>query len=299
MTTPQTPQASPPPHLDVDLLADLQEGLLDPERAAVATAHLAGCPDCRATRDALDGVRDLLRGDAGEVEAAPEDVVRRLDAALATASRPLTASATVTPLTSSVRQPWRTHLLQAAAIFVLVALVGGLGYGGLRALNHRGSAASDTAASASGGNRGTEKSAAGAYKITSSGRDYTQASLRAAVPELLAGTMGAHSGSTEAGTSPPSPAASAPSDSVSGSTPSPLAANPQRLRNGVALSACVANLAGGPVTPLAVDVGRFEGKPATIIVLPDPDDPSFVDVYAVSPDCAKGLFLSYQKVALP
>jgi hypothetical protein len=53
------------------------------------------------------------------------------------------------------------------------------------------------------------------------------------------------------------------------------------------------------VTPLAVDIGRFEGKPATIIVLPDPDDPSFVNAYAVAPDCPTGIWLDYQHVVLP
>jgi hypothetical protein len=62
----------------------------------------------------------------------------------------------------------------------------------------------------------------------------------------------------------------------------------------------VANITGGgPVTPLAVDLGRFEGKPATIIVLPDPDDPAVVDVYAVAPDCPTGTFLTLERVALP
>jgi hypothetical protein len=53
------------------------------------------------------------------------------------------------------------------------------------------------------------------------------------------------------------------------------------------------------VTPLAVDLGRFEGKSATIIVLPDPTDRSFVDMYAVAPDCPKGTWLTIERVALP
>jgi hypothetical protein len=53
------------------------------------------------------------------------------------------------------------------------------------------------------------------------------------------------------------------------------------------------------VTPLAVDIGRFEGKPATIIVLPDPADASFVYAYAVEPACPTGTFLAAEHVALP
>jgi dihydroorotase-like cyclic amidohydrolase len=52
-------------------------------------------------------------------------------------------------------------------------------------------------------------------------------------------------------------------------------------------------------TPLAVDLGKFEGKPATIIVLPAPGEPSFVNVYAVAPGCPTGTFLAWAHVALP
>ena len=34
-------------HLSIDELADAAEGLLDPERAAFAESHIAGCADCR------------------------------------------------------------------------------------------------------------------------------------------------------------------------------------------------------------------------------------------------------------
>jgi hypothetical protein len=303
MTTPPTPQ---PSHLDIETLADLQEGLLDSEQVTTVAGHLDSCAGCRAQSEALDGVRATLRAVGADAEVAtPEDVVRRLDDALAaTAAVPaapvgvVTASATVTPLTAATartRQPWKTRLLQAAAVFVLVAAVGGLGYGGIRAI---GGGSSGAANSASGGGdaAATEKSAAGAgrYSITSSGRDYTSTSLRSAVPGLLS-EAAADSGTT--GADGPSPTSSA-----STKTPVPaqaLANDPNRLQDGTALAECVANLAGGPVTPLAVDIGRFEGKPATIIVLPDPDDASFVNAYAVAPDCPTGTFLAWEHVVLP
>jgi anti-sigma factor RsiW len=40
-------------HLSMDVLADAAEGLLDPERAAVAESHIARCAECRAQSDAL------------------------------------------------------------------------------------------------------------------------------------------------------------------------------------------------------------------------------------------------------
>jgi hypothetical protein len=298
MSTPHPPH---PSHVDVDTLADLEEGLLEADQVSSVAEHLDGCAECRARRDALDDVQLLLRDGGAEVDAAaPDDVVRRLDDALAAAATPLpTASATVTPLTAlttRARQPWRTRVLQAAAVFVLVAAVGGLGYGGIRAVSGGNSSGTNSAAD-SGGSGATEKrTAAHRYVVTSSGRNYTKESLRSAVPGLLSGKYDA----TAQGTG----GATAPSKTPTGAK-APAAgsvADPQRLRDGKALTACVNNLAApedGPVTPLAVDIARFDGKPATIIVLPDAKDPSIVYVYAVAPDCAKGTFLAALPVALP
>jgi hypothetical protein len=297
MSTPHTPH---PSHVDVDTLADLEEGLLEADQVTSVPEHLNGCGECRARRDALDDVQLLLRDRGAEADvAAPEDVVRRLDDAIAAAAAPLpTASATVTPLTASTtraRQPWRTRVLQAAAVFVLVAAVGGLGYGGIRALSD-GNGSGTSTASSGGGSVATEKrTAPHRYVVTSSGRNYTKDSLRAAVPGLLSGKYDASaqdSGGAGGTASPSTPLGAHPPAAGS-------ATDPERLRNGKALAACVANLADGPVTPLAVDIARFDGKPATIIVLPDPNDPSTVYVYAVAPACATGTFLAVLPVALP
>jgi hypothetical protein len=302
-------------HLDIDLLADLQEGLLEPEQVTAVAEHLDGCAECRARSLAIDDVRAALRAvSADAVVTAPEDVVRRLDDALAAAATPsataaaaplTTASATVTPLTAStnqVRQPWKTRVLQAAAVFVLLAVVVAIGFGGIHGIGGGGSKGATSASG--GGNAAREKSEAhaGRYSITSSGRDYTATSLRAAVPGLLSHAAG---DSVAAGADVPSPTSSTSNPSPTSSAtkkaeaPAAAAVDPQRLRNGTALAQCVANLAGGPVTPLAVDFGRFEGKPATIIVLPDPVDASRVYAYAVAPDCPTGLFLASIPVTLP
>jgi hypothetical protein len=292
MSTPHTS------HIDVDTLADLGEGLLEADQVTSVAEHLDRCAECRARRDALDDVQLLLRDlGAGADAPAPDDVVRRLDDALAAAATPLpTASATVTPLTAlttRVRQPWRTRVLQAAAVFVLVAAVGGLGYGGIRAVSG-GNSTGTTGAADSGGSAATEKhSAAHRYVVTSSGRNYTEESLRSAVPGLLSGKYDA-TAQGSGGVAVPSKTPTGAQVPAAGSV-----ADPQRLRDGKALAACVANLADGPVTPLAVDIARFDGKPATIIVLPDPKDPSLVYAYAVAPDCAEGTFLAVAPVALP
>ena len=294
MSTPHTPH---PSHIDVDTLADLDEGLLEAEQVSSVAEHLAGCAECRARRDALDDVQLLLRDRGAEADGgAPDDVVRRLDDALAAAATPLpTASATVIPLTASTtraRQPWRTRVLQAAAVFVLVAAVGGLGYGAIRASS---GGNSTTSASDSGGaGTAAKRTEAHRYVVTSSGRNYTKESLRAAVPGLLSGKYDATA--QESAGAPLASKVPTPQAPAAGSV------DPQRLRDGKALTACVNNLAApedGPVTPLAVDIARFDGKPATIIVLPDPKDPSVVFAYAVAPDCAEGTFLAALPVTLP
>jgi anti-sigma factor RsiW len=63
-------------HLSVDELADAAEGLLDPERAAFAESHIAGCPDCQAQSEALREVTASLRAEPAPTM--PQEVSHRL-----------------------------------------------------------------------------------------------------------------------------------------------------------------------------------------------------------------------------
>jgi anti-sigma factor RsiW len=63
-------------HLTTDELAEAAEGLLDPERAAFAESHLAGCPDCHAQSDALHAVITTLQAEPAATM--PQTVARRL-----------------------------------------------------------------------------------------------------------------------------------------------------------------------------------------------------------------------------
>lgn len=283
MTTRQPPSSS---HLDPTTLADLDEQLLDLEGTARAWEHLATCPTCQAQRDALADVRGMLRS-AGEVTPVPDDVAQLLDDALLAAAggrsaqRPTgEAATTVTPMPSRHRAPWNTRILQAAAVVVLLLALGGLG---LSAVQNAMSGGSDTASSAgkapdSGSPDGAGAAASGDYPVTQSGRDYTHESLLAAVPALIRGQVKS------------SPVPRSQTQSEQGVSP---------LLRGQPLAACVANLADGPVTPLAVDAARYDGKPATIIVLPTAGSASTVDVFVVAPDCPKGTFIAWQRVGRP
>ena len=118
------------PHVDPDVLADLQEGLLDGPAADAATAHLAGCAACRGDLAALDEVRDRLAG-APDVGPLPADLVDRLDLALAgAAAEPAlsVASPTVVPLRApETKSPRGMRVLQIAAVLVLVLAGGAIG----------------------------------------------------------------------------------------------------------------------------------------------------------------------------
>jgi len=64
-------------HLSIDELADAAEGLLDPERAAFAESHIAGCTECRAQSEALHEITGMLRTEPPLPM--PEAVAQRLN----------------------------------------------------------------------------------------------------------------------------------------------------------------------------------------------------------------------------
>ncbi|WP_416970166.1 anti-sigma factor family protein [Streptomyces sp. 4F14] len=69
-------------HPDVAELSDLTEGLLPPSRSAELHRHLDTCEPCTDTHASLEELRDLL-GTFPEPVSMPDDVVLRIDAALA------------------------------------------------------------------------------------------------------------------------------------------------------------------------------------------------------------------------
>ena len=281
-------------HLDADALADLDEGLLDRDHMASARAHVAGCPQCRAELAALTGVRERLAA-AAEVEPMPSEVVARLDRALAeVATEP--ASTAVTRSVIPLREPQRSsprglRWLQAAAVVVLVLAGGAVAVSALRGADNDNFATSSGTAA---GKADPRAAADGSYPVTASGRHWTKESVTAGVPQLLAGTL-----------SPSLPPSSfSAQDNAGGAPPAPRAragGRPARLAGGPALADCVTELAGGPATPLAVDLATFDGQPAAVVLLPGIGGPGRVDVWVVPPDCAqgKGQFLYYANVARP
>src|ERR1700678_298119 len=68
-------------HLDTEVLAEFDAGLITGRRGARIAAHLAGCDRCRARRDELAGVSAVLA--APGAKAMPDGVAQRLDQVLA------------------------------------------------------------------------------------------------------------------------------------------------------------------------------------------------------------------------
>jgi hypothetical protein len=193
------------------------------------------------------------------------------------------------------------RVLQAAAVLVLVLAGVGLalsafgGGGGGDA-----STAGDAGASSGGGNA-DRAAALGQFPLTVSGRAWTGTSLTEAVPDLLAARLappvdaqslresaaGSDTSRTDAPDDEGTDDGADDGDEETG-TPAPAAApaGARRLASGPALAECVAALADGPVTPLAVDLATWEGDPAAVILLPTPDDPATLDLWVVAPDCS-------------
>jgi hypothetical protein len=275
-------------HLSADALADLQEGLLDDAAARSADAHLDRCERCAADQQALAALPGLLAGtaDAGPV---PADVATRLEAALATEARSTAAAVTVTPLGTARRPARGMRVLQAAAVLVL--LLAGVGLG-VSAIQGGGGDSGQTADSA-GGSAAAQPDD-GSFPVTASGRNWSEDTVTAAVPEIVAGRLGPPVRETAADR--------AGADGEEAEASRELAANPAgRLAGGPELAECVTALNDGPVTPVAVDLASWQGQPAAVVVLPTPGDPATVDTWVVAPDCAQAdaKVLYFARVARP
>lgn len=277
-------------HPDLDTLADLQEGLLPPTPAAAVSDHLDQCPSCRTDFAALGEIPRQLAG-APDVGAMPDDLAGRLDEVLA--AEPRAASVTITPLAAARRNRLTrdNRVLQAAAAAVVVLAATGIG---ISALQDRGGDMA-TADQASAGN-GSRELDEGSVPVLSTGTDYTQASVVAAVPRLLV---------ADGPKRLVDPEAEAPTGASSDTAASGYAA---RLSEGPALSSCVIAITDDPdtpviemPTPLVVDVAKFDGQAATVIVLPTAGEANRLDVYVVGPDCgpADAKVLHFARVPRP
>lgn len=246
-------------HPSLDAFGDLDEAARDP--------HVSGCERCRGELRAQQQVRALLSSlpDPGPP---PPDVVDRLEATLrrlsAEAAQPGseraggTVASTVVPLRPASAGRRRRPLLAVAAAAVLLA---GGGFGLSRLVPDTGGADSTAAGAALSDSGRKEAVPSQDLHSTASGTSYSRARLAAQVQQVLSA---AHT--------------SAPAAALSGSQ------GPLTTASGIA--ECLAAIGAPKVTPLLVDVARFEGHPAAVIVLPT--EGGGRDIWVVAPTCRPG-----------
>jgi hypothetical protein len=252
---------APEDHLDLAAAPALDEGL---EVDDGLRAHAASCEECGRRLAAVRTTRALLS--ALPDETMPQAVVDRLHEAL-----PREPVLTTIVPSGGRRRRWTSSpaLAGIIAAAAALALVAAISIGSLRSSGHN-----------SSGGAGAENGAATFPRVPStnfpvlaSGAKYNDNNARALVssldslvrtPTSLAGGTTAQPGATQ-------------KDSVNSlSSQGPV---PAKLRslfgNRQELLACARLLAGGPVTPLAIDFSRFTGgqrhvrnAPAMIVLLP-------------------------------
>ena len=273
-------------HADAETLAAFREELLSRRKAARVSAHLAVCSRCAGLDAQLTEVSALLT--ASTAPPMPDALTARIAAAIAaeaaaraatTADHAVaTADGTVAvgaaggvtgPHDRAARParpsrppggPGRARLaLRVAAVTAAVVVVAGGGYGVSRLLagsppSGTSGGAGSEAAPATGfhGNASREPAGLGApsagglvpaVRIVSSGTNYRPGQLEAQVSTVL--TQHGASAGAKTGSSPANqPAASLP-----------------------AVPACVPHVTGGK-RPLLVDLAKYQGRPATVIVIP-------------------------------
>lgn len=255
-------------HLDLDALADL----LADVTIAHQRDHLDSCADCRARLTELGAALPRVTAAlaALPVPAEPDDLAARVEAALAaeqTAAEPALAPAgDVLPLVGRPRTRWLPAAAAVAAAAVLVT-------GGVLVAQQGGSLDNDTAAKGP------------ALATSSSGTDYSPATLAAAVPALLAGGAARTDALSGNGTTGGSAGgATAPEIGTQADAADPL----NRLRTTDGLADCLAGVLdpGSDELPLALDYAAYQGKPALVVVL-SATKTDKADVFVVGPGCSR------------
>ena len=283
-------------HADAETLAAFREELLSRRKAARVSAHLAACSRCAGLDAQLTEVPALLT--RSTTPPMPDALTARIEAAIAAeaAARAATAAdgavaagaagAGAGPGNRAGRpsrppgRPSRSRLaLRVAAVTAAVVVVAGGGYGVARLLSGNpgpGTGAGSAAAPAAGANgkapsisegglRAPGSQAAGgaasAARIVSSGTNYQPGRLKAQVTATLAQS----GGKAAAGQSP----APSPGGPPAGSVPR--------------MPACVPHVTGGK-RPLLVDLAKYQGRPATVVVIPA-DRPGTLRALVVAGAC--------------
>jgi hypothetical protein len=293
--TPHTPSAPEPGgpqdgHPDIEALADLAEQLTDPADEPALRGHLATCPECADTYAALAEVQTLLGAVDTPPPAIPQDVARRIDAALAAAAAvphgatEAPAGATTAPPAgpgdrgprtppgradaTGPGRPGRPRRRRLSVLLAVGATAVVLGLGALllplSPSGPGGTAASSAARPDAAGTRAQQPGAA------AGGIQYQDDHLTAQIQELVRTTGGA-TASRPGALAHEQTAGNGPGTAGSG-TPAP---------------ACAAGTTGvTDRSPLAVAPGRYRDADVLALVYPAAGRTDTLDVYLITPDCS-------------
>jgi hypothetical protein len=281
--------------VDIDLLADYVGGALTgtPDEDAVA-ALIADDPAWQAAYESLSGAMAAVGVELGrfEPEPMPDDVIARLDAALAAPSTP---RLTLVPGDGAhaVHQvdetepergskPGRARRLRwATPIAIAAGVIAFVGFG-LDYLAGRDSA-DDSASSTAGGAYAEKDAAAIPPQLLSSGIDYS-AGMLSTMP--AAGSTAIEPFATPRSAASGAAPLSATNDKGNAAAePDPLG----RLHDPTALQECLdaigAENAGGVISTQSVDFARFDGTPAIVVRFSAADGQW---AWAAGADCGTG-----------
>ncbi|MEU9763054.1 hypothetical protein [Streptomyces sp. NPDC047985] len=289
-------------HTDVSELSDLTEGLLPPSRADEVRQHVNGCELCSDVHASLIEIRELL-GTVPAPQRMPDDVVDRIDAALAAAavdttasdpsarvSRETEAGATTKPerespapvrpagrpgaATGPGRRPTRRRRGAAVLGATFGAAVIGLGI----LLLQNDQTSHDTAATKAA-NRDSNSTASGTPI-------FSESALEGRVRALLrhADRRPSAPDGVDAEKQPPSVMAQSPP----GNAPSASEAPQTPLRTSAAsVPDCIRQGIGRDAPALAVEAGTYEGQDAFLVVLPHRSESTRVQAYVVDAACTR------------
>ncbi|MCX5196265.1 hypothetical protein OOK31_20590 [Streptomyces sp. NBC_00249] len=295
-------------HPEVSEISDLTEGLLSPSRTAEVRRHLGDCALCADVRASLDEIRSLL-GTLPGPPRMPSSVAGRIDAALAaealldsTASR---ATATAGRGTDSERPdagdladgdvsretspasaaapagraevhrpsghpsgPSGPGRRRARRRIAVVAGLAGAAACALGVLLFTGLGTDSTHDTASQGVTTSHDPSSSSARSSDLG-GYTAEGMQEEVRRLLVPGNGTNKTMGLDNASP-------------GLAPSDRQAPPESA----AVPPCVQQATGRTDTPLASELGSYQGTPGYLVLLPHPGDPALVDAYVVAAACA-------------
>jgi hypothetical protein len=240
---------------ELDLLADYREGLLEPEEAA-RIAELINTDERWSAANtilgpALAGVHTRF-DELDAVGPMPGDVAARIDGEL----RALQPPASLDAARARRRAATPARLRLAAAALIVLALCGGVAV----LIGPRLGAGNNATSSSAQDSRGSA-AVPESVSVTHSGMNYTFGDLRRKFAAALPSAGAVKSAQDQSATPPqvPQPATAGSANPMNAGAAEPLEQCLQAVRH---------TFAGTPVT---VDYGTYDGSPALIISLHDPD----------------------------